>query len=173
MRERIEVVEGDITKVRVDAVVNAANQSLRVGGGVDGAIHRAAGRELTAETSTFGGCPTGEARISGAYRLPATYVIHAVGPRWRGGNHGEAALLASAYRNSLALAASHDCHSVAFPAISTGVYGYPLEAATRIAVAEVQAFLAEHDLPQTVIFVCYTSHDAAVYRWVVDELIPA
>ena len=173
MRERIEVVEGDITKLRVDAIVNAANQSLLGGGGVDGAIHRAAGRELLAETSTLGGCPTGEARISGAYKLPAKYVIHAVGPRWRGGNHGEAELLASAYRSSLQLAADNDCRTVAFPAISTGIYGYPLEAATRVAVREVQAFLEQHDVPEKVIFVCFNSRAAGVYRQVLDELVPA
>ena len=173
MRERIEVVEGDITKLAVDAIVNAANQSLLGGGGVDGAIHRAAGRELVAETSTFGGCPTGEARISGAYKLPAKYVIHAVGPRWRGGNHGEAELLASAYRSSLQLAADNDCRTVAFPAISTGIYGYPLEAATRIAVGEVRDILEQHDVPEKVIFVCYSARAAEVYRQVLDELVPA
>lgn len=173
MRSRIEVVEGDITTLPVDAIVNAANQSLLGGGGVDGAIHRAAGRELVAETSTFGGCPTGEARISGAYKLPARYVIHAVGPRWRGGNHGEAELLASAYRNSLRLAAAHDCRTVAFPAISTGIYGYPLEAATRIAADEVRTFLEQHTMPEKVVFVCYSARAAAVYRQVLDELLPA
>ena len=173
MRERIEILEGDITKLRVDAIVNAANQSLLGGGGVDGAIHRAAGRELVAETSTFGGCPTGEARISNGYRLPARHVIHAVGPRWRGGNHGEAELLASAYRSSLALAADHDCRTVAFPAISTGIYGYPLEAATRVAAGEVRAFLEQHDVPEKVIFVCYNSRAAEVYQHVLDELVPA
>lgn len=173
MRERIEVVEGDITKLRVDAIVNAANQSLLGGGGVDGAIHRAAGRELLAETSTLGGCPTGEARISGAYKLPAKYVIHAVGPRWRGGSHGEAELLASAYRSSLQLAAENDCHTIAFPAISTGIYGYPLEAATRVAVREARAFLEQHDVPERVIFVCYNSRAAEIYRQVLDELAPA
>ena len=141
-RERIEVVEADITRLAVDAIVNAANSSLLGGGGVDGAIHRAAGPELLAECRTLGGCPTGEARITRGYRLPARWVIHTVGPVWRGGVHQEDELLANCYRSSLALAAQHDIRTIAFPAISTGIYGFPLDRASRIALAEAARFLA-------------------------------
>ncbi|HJX65091.1 MAG TPA: O-acetyl-ADP-ribose deacetylase [Polyangia bacterium] len=155
MQERIRIVEGDITKLKVDAIVNAANSSLLGGGGVDGAIHRAAGPGLVAECRGLGGCPTGQARITAGHRLPARHVIHTVGPVWHGGQHGEDELLASCYRSSLALAADRGLASVAFPAISTGVYRFPIERATRIAVAEVRAFLADHSLPATVTFVCF------------------
>lgn len=155
MSERIEVVRGDITKLAVDAIVNAANSSLLGGGGVDGAIHRAAGPELVMECATLGGCNTGEAKITRGYRLPARHVIHTVGPVWRGGTHGEPELLALCYRNSLALADRHGLSSIAFPAISTGIYGYPLEAAARIAIAEVRNFFAAHRGDQRVIFVCF------------------
>ncbi len=153
---RLHVCKGDITKLEVDAIVNAANASLLGGGGVDGAIHRAAGPKLLEECRRIGGCPTGEARITRGYDLPAKWVIHTVGPVWRGGGHGEDMLLASAYRNSLALAAEHDVRSIAFPAISTGVYGFPKQRAARIAVETVRTFLGTrpHDI-QEVIFCCF------------------
>ena len=155
MASRTELVRGDITTQEVDAVVNAANESLLGGGGVDGAIHRAAGPGLLAECRTLGGCPTGEARITGAYRLPARHVIHTVGPVWRGGGHGEAELLASAYRNSLRLAAENGVHILAFPAISCGAYGFPPDQAAAIAVRETATWLADHPLPERVRFVCF------------------
>ncbi len=160
---RISVVEGDITRLHVDAIVNAANEALLGGEGVDGAIHRAAGPRLLDECRTLGGCPTGEAKATAGYDLPARSVIHTVGPVWRGGGEGEPALLANCYRNSLALAAELGVQSVAFPAISTGVYGYPLEAATAIAVAETAAFLDDHETPRQVTFVCFSAEAAEVY----------
>lgn len=166
--EKIKVVQGDITTLRVDAIVNAANNSLLGGGGVDGAIHRAAGPELLAECRTLHGCETGEAKITKGYRLPAKWVIHTVGPVWRGGGHGEPELLARCYRNSLELARQHGIQTIAFPAISTGVYGYPLEAATRIAVAEVRRFLESGD-PLKVIFVCHGQEAYQVYLKAVGE----
>jgi O-acetyl-ADP-ribose deacetylase len=160
---RLEVIEGDITRLDVDAIVNAANASLLGGGGVDGAIHRAAGPELLAECQTLGGARTGQAKRTRGYRLPARFVIHAVGPVWRGGSNGEDELLASCYRESLKLAS--DLRSVAFPAISTGVYGFPIERATRIAVREVKEFLASAGQPlQKVVFCCFSAPDEAVYR---------
>ncbi len=163
-RERITVVTGDITKQQVDAIVNAANSSLLGGGGVDGAIHRAAGRQLVEECRTLGGCPTGEAKITRGYHLPARYVIHTVGPVWRGGEQGEPDLLAACYRNSLALAVAHTVRSIAFPAISTGIYGYPLEAATRIAMDETRRFLASDDTLEEIRFVCFGDAAYSVYR---------
>jgi O-acetyl-ADP-ribose deacetylase (regulator of RNase III) len=163
MRGKISVIEGDITKQRVDAIVNAANESLLGGGGVDGAIHRAAGPELLAECRTLGGCPTGQAVITLGYRLPAKWVIHTVGPVWQGGRAGEDALLASCYRNSLALAVKHNLRTIAFPAISTGAYGFPPERAARIAVTEVKNFLEQDTSIEEVIFVCFGSAACRVY----------
>ncbi len=156
--------QGDITKLAVDAIVNAANSSLLGGGGVDGAIHRAAGPELVAECRTLGGCPTGEARITRGYRLPARYVIHTVGPVWRGGQSGEDAKLASCYRNSLALAAAHGLRTIAFPAISTGIYDFPLDRATHIAVAETAKALESHPDIERVTFVCFSGDAYALYK---------
>ena len=166
MSERISIVQGDITTLQVDAIVNAANSSLLGGGGVDGAIHDAAGPELLAYNRTLGGCPTGEARISPGFKLPARWVISTVGPIWHDGNQREDELLANCYQNSLALAAQHGLKSIAFPAISTGIFGFPLERATRIAVAETRRFLDTHPLPEQVIFVCFSSHAYQIYRQV-------
>jgi O-acetyl-ADP-ribose deacetylase (regulator of RNase III) len=152
---RIIVQQTDITILRVDAIVNAANQSLLGGGGVDGAIHRASGPDLLRECQTLGGCPTGEARITKGYRLPARYVIHAVGPRYRGGKHGEPDQLASCYRNSLQLAVANAVKSIAFPAISCGIYGYPVGDAARIAIHTVMEFLATDIMIDQVIFACF------------------
>jgi O-acetyl-ADP-ribose deacetylase (regulator of RNase III) len=170
LRNRMQIAEGDITKLDVDAIVNAANTSLLGGGGVDGAIHRAAGPELLAECRGIGGCPTGEARLTKGYRLKARHVIHAVGPVWHGGQKAEDGLLASAYRNSLEIAHREGLETIAFPAISTGVYAFPLERATRIAVATVADFLRAHDLPKRVIFCCFGTDVAAIYRKTLADL---
>jgi O-acetyl-ADP-ribose deacetylase (regulator of RNase III) len=161
---RIIVQQADITTLDVDAIVNAANQSLLGGGGVDGAIHRAAGPELLDECRTLGGCPTGEARITRGYRLPARYVIHAVGPRYRDGQRGEADLLAGCYRNSLVLAVEHGVKTIAFPAISCGIYGYPIPEAARIAVETVSAFLARDDRIERAIFACFGDEVLAAFQ---------
>jgi O-acetyl-ADP-ribose deacetylase (regulator of RNase III) len=167
-KQRIVVVQADITKLDVDAIVNAANSSLLGGGGVDGAIHHAAGPELLEECRLLGGCRTGEARMTRGYRLPARYVIHTVGPVWRGGGYDEAGLLASCYRNSLALAESHDLETIAFPAISTGIFGYPLQSATEIAVGEVRQFIsAGHTKPKQIIFVCWSDETYRTYLSVI------
>jgi O-acetyl-ADP-ribose deacetylase (regulator of RNase III) len=167
LTRRIDLSFGDITRMKVDAIVNAANASLLGGGGVDGAIHRAAGPELLAECRAIGGCPTGEARLTRGYRLPASHVIHTVGPVWRGGNHAEREALAGCYRSCLAIAHSNGFREIAFPAIATGIYGFPRQEAARIAVAMVSAHLAQHEVPERVTFVCF---DAATYEAYRDAL---
>jgi O-acetyl-ADP-ribose deacetylase (regulator of RNase III) len=160
---RLQIIEGDITTLSVDAIVNAANSSLLGGGGVDGAIHRAAGPGLLEECRTLGGCPPGEARITGGYNLPARYVIHTVGPIWRGGGQGEVETLAQCYRNSLALAVEHDIRSIAFPSISTGVYGFPIRRAARIALRTILGILDYNALLEQVICVCFSRADSDAY----------
>lgn len=162
-QEKITVLRGDITRLEVGAIVNAANTSLLGGGGVDGAIHRAAGPELLAACRKIGGCPTGEARITAGYRLPADYVIHTVGPVYRG-VPADSTLLAACYENSLDLAAQKKVRSLAFPAVSCGVYGYPIEKASRIAVTTTLAFLNSHPFPERVLFVLFSKHDGEIYR---------
>jgi len=167
--DAIMVIEGDITEQDVDAIVNAANTSLLGGGGVDGAIHRAGGPELLAECRILRGCPTGEAKLTHGYRLPARWVIHTVGPVWRGGHDLEDELLANCYRRSLDLAVRNQIRSVAFPAISTGIYGFPLERATRIAVREVRAFLGLNPTLEKVFFVCFDRRTHDCYQMVLSE----
>ena len=164
MNARIEVIEADITTLTVAAIVNAANETLLGGGGVDGTIHRVAGPELLAECRTLNGCPTGQAKITRGYGLPAQWVIHTVGPIWRGGNAGEAALLASAYRESLLLAEAHQIDEVAFPSISTGIYGYPFALAAKVALAAIRETLPTCPHIHHVWLCCFSSKDAAVYR---------
>jgi len=160
----LRVLRADITRLAVDAIVNAANPTLLGGGGVDGAIHRAAGPQLLGECRTLGGCPTGQAKITKGYRLPAKWVIHTVGPVWSGGRHGEARLLASCYRASLELAAAQSVRTIAFPAISCGAYGYPLEDAAAIAVRECSAFTANPTSIEKIVFACFDGATLAAYR---------
>ncbi len=166
--ERIAVIQGDITRQKVDAVVNAANRTLLGGGGVDGAIHHAAGPGLLEECRRLGGCETGQAKITSGYNLPARWVIHTVGPVWYGGQHEEDELLASCYRSSLELAERQGARTIAFPAISTGAYGFPFERAARIAVREVSAFLEKNKSIERVVFTCFTKSDADCYRKVIE-----
>lgn len=166
LSDRIEIVKGDITSCKVDAIVNAANNSLKGGGGVDGAIHRAAGPELLAECLTLGGCPTGEARITKGYNLPARYVIHAVGPVWSNGQQHDSLLLSSAYQSCLDHAVNYKLQSIAFPNISTGVYSFPKEKAAMIALSVVNDHLRVHIHPLKVVFVCFDDENYAIYqRW--------
>ncbi len=161
--DRLAIVQGDITTQRVDAIVNAANSSLLGGGGVDGAIHRAAGPGLLAECRTLNGCAAGEAKITGGYNLPAKWVIHTVGPVWHGGSHGEDETLARCYRSCFALVEQNGVRTVAFPSISTGAYGFPIERASRIALAEIASFLRRNDSVERVIIVCFSRADAEIY----------
>ena len=169
MNNKIETRLGDITKLNVDAIVNAANSSLLGGGGVDGAIHRAAGAELLAECKTLKGCATGEAKITKGYNLPAKNVIHTVGPVWHGGNNNEDELLANCYRSSLKIAVENNIKSIAFPAISTGIYGFPQERAALIAVREVKDFLKQNDLIEKVIFICFDQNTQRIYNKILGE----
>ncbi|MBR5958758.1 MAG: O-acetyl-ADP-ribose deacetylase [Salinivirgaceae bacterium] len=170
VKERIELIEGDITKLDVDAIVNAANSSLLGGGGVDGAIHYAAGPQLVEECAKLGGCPTGEARLTKGYRLPARHVIHTVGPIWRGGSNGEPEKLANCYRNSMQIAADNGFATIAFPAISTGVYGYPLQEAAQIAINQVIECLNEMPSIKKVIFVLFGRKNFDIYTDILSNL---
>lgn len=168
--DKIVVVQGDITQQKVDAIVNAANNSLLGGGGVDGAIHRAAGRQLLAECRQLNGCATGEAKITQGYNLPAQWVIHTVGPIWQGGNHGEDELLARCYRSCLAIAEQYEVRTIAFPGISTGAYGFPMERAARIAATEVKNILERTTSVEQVIFVCFGEKAYNSYTVAIKEI---
>ena len=170
MRPQLHVLQADITTLDVDVIVNAANSSLLGGGGVDGAIHRAAGPDLLRECEQLGGCSTGDAKMTSGYRLRARHVIHAVGPVWRGGDHGEPELLASCYRRALELAGAHGLATIAFPSISTGVYGYPIREAASIAVRTVTSSLEDHPTITDVTFCCFSEKDGAVYREALDAV---
>jgi len=165
----IHAIKADITTLKVDAIVNAANSSLLGGGGVDGAIHRAAGPELLEACRALGGCPTGEARITKGFQLPASYVIHTVGPVWHSGSHNETELLASCYRNTIKLAIEHQCRTIAFPSISTGAYGFPIEQAAAIATSTVREVLADETAIDELIFCCFSDHDLEIYRQALAE----
>lgn len=169
METRIELIRGDITKLKVDAIVNAANPSLLGGGGVDGAIHHAAGPGLLEVCQLLGGCKTGEAKITRGYKLPAQFVIHTVGPVWGVGDRNEEGLLANCYRKSLAQATIHDCKTIAFPNISTGVYRFPKELAAKIAIGEVKNYLEGNAVPEKVIFVCYDAENFEIYQDLVNQ----
>jgi O-acetyl-ADP-ribose deacetylase (regulator of RNase III) len=170
LANRIVVIEGDITRQPVDAIVNAANTSLLGGGGVDGAIHRAAGPELLAECRTLGGCATGQAKITRGYKLPARWVIHTVGPVWQDGSRGEEELLASCYRSCFALVESHNLKTVAFPSISTGAYGFPMERAAGIALRETKTFLQQNQSVEKVILVCFGSNASQIHQAAVRKI---
>jgi len=171
VKEKIEIVKGDITQIQVDAIVNAANSSLLGGGGVDGAIHRTAGKELLHECRLLHGCKTGQAKITKGYNLPAKFVIHTVGPVWNGGTHNEPTLLKNCYENSLALAVKNNCTTIAFPAISTGIYRYPFEEATLIAIKTTTEFLKQNNFPEKVIFVCFSEEMFNIYKKTLDEIL--
>lgn len=168
--DRISIIKGDITKLEVDVIVNAANKTLLGGGGVDGAIHRVAGKELLEECKTLNGCETGEAKITKGYKLPAKYVIHTVGPVWNGGKYNEPEKLKNCYQNSLNLAKQYDLKTIAFPSISTGIYGYPVESASKIAIETVISFLNENQVPEKVDFVCFSDSDLKIYQQNFDRM---
>lgn len=171
MKSRIKIITGDITKQNTDAIVNAANNSLLGGGGVDGAIHRAAGKELLAECRTLKGCETGKAKITKGYKLPAKFVIHTVGPVWRGGNHNEKELLASCYKNCLKIAVENNLKTIAFPSISTGAYGFPAEPAADIALTEITKFLKNNLTIEKVVIVCFSQESFRICKAKFEDLL--